>query len=177
MKTVVIYKSKTGFTRKYAEWLAQSLQADIFTLHEIDLETLTGYDNIIYGGGLYAVGINGVKFITKYLEHLSDKKIVIFATGASPVRDEVLEHVIKANIPATNLDHLRVFYLRGGFDYSKLSNLDKALMMALKFKIKMKQKLTGKLDKDELGMLSIYNKRSDFTQEKYIQSIVDFIRS
>jgi len=29
MKTVVIYKSKTGFAKKYAEWIAEELVADI----------------------------------------------------------------------------------------------------------------------------------------------------
>ncbi|GEA31640.1 flavodoxin [Clostridium beijerinckii] len=28
MKTVVIYKSKTGFTKKYAKWIAEELSAD-----------------------------------------------------------------------------------------------------------------------------------------------------
>lgn len=32
MKTVVIYNSQTGFTKRYAEWIAQSTKADCFEL-------------------------------------------------------------------------------------------------------------------------------------------------
>ena len=29
MKKIVIYESATGFTKKYAEWIAEELQAEI----------------------------------------------------------------------------------------------------------------------------------------------------
>ena len=29
MKIIVIYKSKTGFTKRYAEWIAEELKCDI----------------------------------------------------------------------------------------------------------------------------------------------------
>ena len=30
IKTLIVYTSQTGFTRKYAQWLAESTEADIF---------------------------------------------------------------------------------------------------------------------------------------------------
>lgn len=41
MKTVVIYKSKTGFTQKYAEWIAEDLSADLFEVSKVNSSTLT----------------------------------------------------------------------------------------------------------------------------------------
>ena len=35
MKTVVIYKSRTGFTKKYAEWISEELSADIFDVSKV----------------------------------------------------------------------------------------------------------------------------------------------
>ena len=32
MKTIVIYNSQTGFTKRYAEWIAQESGADCFEL-------------------------------------------------------------------------------------------------------------------------------------------------
>lgn len=60
MKTVVVYKSKSGFTKKYAEWLAEKLPADIFEASQITAEAMTAYDTVIYGAGLYAGGINEI---------------------------------------------------------------------------------------------------------------------
>ena len=97
MKAVVIYKSKTGFTKKYAEWIAEDLLADIFDVSKVTINMLTEYDTIIYGGSLHAVGINGVKLITQNIDKLKDKKIVVFATGASPSREDVINEVRDKN--------------------------------------------------------------------------------
>jgi hypothetical protein len=59
---------------------------------------LSHYDNIFFGGGLYAVGINGVKLITKNLDKLKGKKIVVFATGASPSTEAVINEVRDQNL-------------------------------------------------------------------------------
>jgi menaquinone-dependent protoporphyrinogen IX oxidase len=53
-KTIVLYESKTGFTRKYAEWIAEELDAELFPLQEarrsIDAAKLQDYDAVIFGG-------------------------------------------------------------------------------------------------------------------------------
>ncbi|MFA7069096.1 MAG: flavodoxin domain-containing protein, partial [Acidaminococcaceae bacterium] len=81
MRSVVIYSSKTGFTKKYAKWLAEDLSADIFDATKVTAEMLEGYDTIIYGGGLYALGISGVEYIKQNRGKLKNKKVVVFATG------------------------------------------------------------------------------------------------
>lgn len=140
MKTLVIYKSKTGFVKKYAEWLAEDLSAEIFEASKVNINMLTEYDAVIYGGGLYAVGINGVKFITRNLDKLIGKKVVVFASGASPFSEKVINHVTTNNFTPDQLKHLKFFYLRGGFNYNKLSAFDKVLMTLLKWKIMSKKK-------------------------------------
>lgn len=52
---------------------------------------------LYWGDGLYAVGINGVKLITQNIKKFEDKKVVVFATGASPSRENVINHVINKN--------------------------------------------------------------------------------
>ena len=139
MKTIVIYKSKTGFTRKYAEWIAEDLSADTFDISKVTINILTAYDTIIYGGSLYAVGIIGVKLITQNIDKLKDKKIVVFATGASPSREDGINEVIDKNFTQEQQKYIKFFYLRGGFNYSKLNLFDKFLMTLLKWKIKNKK--------------------------------------
>ena len=34
MKTLIVYTSQTGFTQRYAEWLAEEMKADILNLKE-----------------------------------------------------------------------------------------------------------------------------------------------
>ncbi|MBU3159195.1 flavodoxin domain-containing protein [Clostridium frigoris] len=171
MKTVVIYKSKTGFTKKYAEWIAKALLADIFDVSKVDINVVTDYDTVIYGGSLYAVGIIGVKYITQNLNKLKGKKIVVFATGASPSSEGVISEVKNKNFTLEEQKHVQFFYLRGGFDYSKIKLLDKVLMTLLKWKIKMKKELTP----EARGMLAMYDNPVDFTRKKNIDEIITYV--
>ncbi|MGK0467554.1 flavodoxin domain-containing protein [Clostridium sp.] len=173
MKIVVIYKSKTGFSKQYAEWISEELSADIFEVSTININMLTAYDTLIYGGGLYAGGINGTKYITQNLDKLKNKKNIVFATGVSPFREEVISELRDKNFTSEEQKYIKFFYLRGGFDYSKLKTFDKALMTLLKCKIKMKKKLTP----DERGMLGSYDKPVDFTRKKNIDEIITYVNS
>lgn len=175
MKTLVIYKSKTGFVRKYANWIADELSADLYEASKVTPDLFTEYDVIIYGGGLYAAGINGVTLITDNLAKLKGKKVAVFATGVAPSKDEVISEVKNKNFTFEQQQFIRLFYLRGGFDYSKLKIADKVMMTLLKRKIKRKSKES--LTADEKGMLSAYGKPVDFSREQNIQGIVTYITS
>ena len=70
MSTIVIYRSKYGSTKKYAEWIAEELGCNILEFKEAKIENLMKYDTIIYGGGLYAEVINGVYLLTKNFDKL-----------------------------------------------------------------------------------------------------------
>lgn len=173
MRTVVIYKSKTGFTKKYAEWISEALSADIFDVSKVDVNIVTAYDTVIYGGSLYAVGIIGIKYITQNIDKLKGKKVIVFATGASPSSEEVISEVREKNFSPEEQKHVQFFYLRGGFDYSKLKPFDKVLMTLLKWKIKIKKELTP----EARGMLAMYDKPVDFTRRKNIDEIITYVNS
>lgn len=175
MKTVVIYKSKTGFTKKYANWIAECLSADIIDAKKGNIDLLATYDTIIYGGGLYASGINGVKLITQNFDKIKTKKIIVFATGASPAREEVDKDVKEKNFTQAQLEKIKFYYLRGGFDYSKLNVFDKFLMSLLKWMINRKKR--EGLTQDEIGMMAIYNKPTDYTREAYIEDLITYATS
>ena len=64
-KTIVVYKTKYGSTKSYAQWIAEDLGCNFVDAKDIKIDELLQYDTIIYGGGLYAEIINGVSLITK----------------------------------------------------------------------------------------------------------------
>lgn len=173
MKTVVIYKSKTGFTKKYAEWIAEELSADIFQGSKVNADVLATYDTVVYGGGLYAGGINGIKLIKRNLDKLKDKKVIAFATGASPAKEETIREIENNNFSVEQQKHIKFFYLRGGFDYNRLNPFYKILMTLLKSKLKSKTELKP----DEKGMLEAYEEPVDFTNKKNIDEIISYVNS
>lgn len=172
MNSIVVYSSKTGFVERYAKWIAEDLSANLAQADEVGIEDLMRYDTIIYGGGLYAVGINGIKLIKNNLERLKEKNLIVFATGASPPRERIIEEVKEKNFTPDEQRYLEFFYLRGGFDYEKLGLKDRMLMKMLKKKLKMKKELTP----DEKGMLEAYEDPVDFTKKENIGDLLDYAR-
>ena len=170
-KILVVYKSETGYTKKYAEWLSHELSCDIKENKKLALEDLTPYNTIIYGGGLYAIGINGLSLIKKNLDSLKDKKLILFAVGATPPREKDLQKVWESNLTEDQRAIIHTFYCRGGFDYSKLSTKNKLLMNMMKKKLQCMKNP----DEDALGMLEAFNKPVDFTDKQNIIPIVELI--
>ena len=58
MKIAVIYASKYGSTETYARWIAEELDAGLYLVKAVSAEMLQDYDAVIYGGGLYAGGVD-----------------------------------------------------------------------------------------------------------------------
>lgn len=173
MKTLVFYSSKTGFVKKYSEWIAEELHADILPLNKVDFATIRSYDTVIYGGGLYAGGINGIVRIKKNLPKLQGKKVIVFASGASPWSEKVLNEVRDKNFTPEQQKKINFFYLRGGFDHRKLGFFDRFLMKLLKMKIMSKKKKGIPLDGDETGMLNAMENPVDFTKKENLKELID----
>jgi hypothetical protein len=131
------------------------------------------YDTIVFGGGLYHVGINGLKLLKDNLRLLENKRIAVFAVGASPVRESTVNVVKKDNFTADMLETIPFFLLRGGFNYQKCKTSDKLLMLLLKAKLKMKKNRQP----DEIGMLNTYKYPADWTNRKATAPIVAFIQN
>lgn len=168
MKTIVVYKSKYGYTKKYAQWLAESLDCSI--KENVSLADVMGYDTIIYGGGIYAGRINGAKLITKNLEKLSGKKLALFAVGSNVGRSEELEAFWKQALEENVRLNVPHFYLRGGFDYGRLGSVDRLMMNMLKKMLLKKDTLT----EDDKGLLAAYDTPFDFTDRKNLEEILKF---
>lgn len=175
LKTIIVYSSKTGYTRKYAQWLKDEIQADIVELSSATYHKLKSYDRLIYGGGLYASGINGLKKFKKLIVDLVDKRVLIYATGVCPGRDEQINEMKNVNFSDDELSYIDFFYLRGGFNFELLGFIDKTLMGMLKKKIEHKS--LEELTPDDKGMLAVYDNPTDFSKKEYLQPILEHINN
>ena len=169
-KTVVIYKSKYGSAKRYAEWIAEETKADLFDASNIKADKLTEYDTIIYGGSLYAVGILGLKLIKDNFEKLNDKKIVIFSVGASSETQAAHDAVVKNNFTDEMMAKIHFFMLRGAFDFNKLNTGDKMLMGLMKMRLKSIK--AEDMDEDQKGLLDSYDNPVDFVDRGAIEPIL-----
>ncbi|MFW6312129.1 MAG: flavodoxin domain-containing protein, partial [Nanoarchaeota archaeon] len=133
------------------------------------------YDTIIYGGGLYAVGILGFKkLIKKNYNKLRDKKLVVFSVGMASDNEETRKDIINRNFSEEMKEKIKYFHLRGRFDYEELNVMDKILMQMLKFMLKRKKE---PLTNDEKGVLKSFEHKFDWMSKKNIQPIIDEIKN
>lgn len=174
-KTVVVYKTKYGSAKQYAEWIAEEVEADIFTSSQVSVEDLAGYETIIYGGSLYAVGILGISLIKKNFDRIRDKNVIIFSVGISPDNEKALEAVRNNNFTDEMKDAVHYFHLRGAFDYNKLTFLHRMLMLVMKKMIELKK--PENRSKDEEGLLESFEHPVDFKTKEATKAITDYVKS
>ena len=169
MSTVVIYLSKTGYTKRYAEWIAEEVDADLMDANELDIQAVSAYDTIIYGGGIYPTGVNGTKLLKKIYKKNKDKKFVIFGVGLAPPRPEME----KAAQEADENDP-KMYYFRGGFDYDKLDKKDQSIIKTVE------KRITKKSDVDvtpfDKELLIAYKKPVDHTDRNSIKDLVAYVK-
>jgi menaquinone-dependent protoporphyrinogen IX oxidase len=173
MKMLVAYKSISGFTKRYAEWISDALGAGCVSLDRLEGCKIEDYDVLVFGGSLHAVGINGYAKFKSYIPRMGSDKIIIFAVGASPYKPGLEQEIKLANFKDPNEQNIPLFYLRGGFDYSKLDFANKILMRLLQWKLMLKKNKTP----DERGMLMAYSKPLDAAKQERIAPIVEYVKT
>ena len=175
MKAIVIYKTKYGSTKTYAEWIANELDCKAFDVKNINVDDLSEYDTIIYGGGLYAEIINGVTLITKNIDKLSDKKLIVYTTGITPLdcRDYYDKMVIDKNFKGTTKDKVKVFNFMGKMVLDELSFAHRTALKALK------KLMSGKQNPSEMEKLlvELCDADGDFCDKTQIAELVKFAKA
>lgn len=137
-RAIVVYKSKTGFTKKYANWIKDELSCHITPVKEFNAANMSPYDIIIFGGSLHAGKIIGLNVLKNNFPSLSGKRIIVFATGAMPPIKEEIKRVKKDN----SLDDMDFFYFQGGLNYERMDILDRILMAGLRVFLRFKRNKT-----------------------------------
>ena len=174
-RTVVIYKTKYGSAKQYAQWLAEELKADLFESSRFAPEMFKDYENIIYGGSLYAVGILGISLIKNNFDKIKDKNVIVFSVGASPADEKPMNDVKTKNFTDEMLNNIKYFHLRGAFDFTKLNWIHKFLMWMMRKMIE--RKAPEEWSEDEKGLLDSFSHPTDFKKKENLTPIIDAVIS
>ena len=173
MNAIVVYKTKYGSTKNYAEWIGEALDCKVAEAKEVTIEELEQYDAIIYGGGLYAEVINGVSLITKNIDRLKNKKIAVYTTGITPLdcRDYydklVVEKNFKNGVPAC----IQLFNFTGKMILDELSAVHRTALKTLK-KIMGSKKEPTEMEK---LLIELCDADGDFSDRSQVADLVAYI--
>jgi menaquinone-dependent protoporphyrinogen IX oxidase len=172
MSGIILYQSKYGASKKYAEWIAEETGFELAETKKADIEKVKGYDVIILGGGVYASAIAGIAFLKKNIDALKGKKMIVYCCGAAPYDDEVLAMVKNKNLK-DKLADIPCFYFQGMWDLEGMKFGDKAMC-------KLYIKMLDKKDPSEISawekpFLEARDKKCDWTKKEYIRPLIDLI--
>jgi len=175
-KTLVIYYSKYGHTKKYAQWLAEELNADICTGKNLKSNSLNNYSAIIFGSSLYAGTNKAAQLLVKHFDQIKDKKVVLFTCGMTDVSNEssitVINKALDKVITPEIKSKIKIFHVRGGVDYDHLSFLHK-IMMKMPYS-HIRKKPESERTNEEREILSTYRQKIDFSDKKMIEPIIQY---
>ncbi len=169
MKTVVIYNSQTGFTKRYAQWIAEAAGADCLELSQAKRKNLDPYDAIVFGGWACAGGIHSLGWFKGNLEKWADKKLIAFCVGGSPMESPDIEPALNWNFTEAEREKVSVFYCPGGFNYEKMPVPSKLMMKLFLKALKAKKDQT----EQEREMVKMISASYDISDRKYIAPILE----
>lgn len=131
MKTLIIYKSKYGSTKQYAEYLQKKIKnADIFPIEKFSKETLKEYDNIILGSATYMGQIQILKELVDMWENIKEKQVTLFAVGLIDPNEEGSQ-ITYNNIPDNIRGNIKYIKVPGRLNFRKLNIFEKLIAKAL----------------------------------------------
>lgn len=179
IKRAVIYQSSYGSTKKYAQWIAEELDADLMEAGQVKPSMLCAYDVIIYGGGLYAGGVNGISLLTKHFDSIKEKSLYLFTVGAADVTDRKNTDHIRGGLSRVLTPEMQkaiqIFHLRGGMDCPNMRFIHR-LMMWLMVK-SLRKKPESALENSDREMIASYGHKVDFTDRSTIAPLIEAVRA
>ena len=173
-KGIILYQSKYGATKKYADWLTELTGFECIETKKAKASDLGGYDTIVLGGGVYASGVSGLSFLKKNIKLLATKKIAVFAVGASPYDEKAIDQIRQLHFK-NGLEGVPLFYCRGAWDEDKMKFGDRTLC-------RMLQKAVAKQDPDtfepwQKALMCSVGQKCDWTDKAQLTPLLEYIKS
>lgn len=172
-QAIVVYKSSTGFTKKYAQIIADKINCATVDYRLAEAGRLAEYQFVIFGSRAFAGGIDGYKKIRELHEKHKIKRLVLFVTGATPdTEKEQIEQFWKQNLTDKELRDIPHFYMPGGLCYEKMTLVDRWMMKGAAAMLKRKM---DKTDAD-IAFEQAITRSYDISSETYAVPLLDYVK-
>ena len=176
MRTAIVYCSQTGYTQKYADWLAEDLGCEAVPYADKTRVVLSEIDLLVFCSWFHAASIKGTKWLKGVMRDYPDLRVVVLATGATPMpidtgETTMIEEAYRHSYPEAEYPDLPHFYCHGGFDYDRLGIPDK-IAMRMFFKANAK---AAETNPKAAEMLRVMKDGFDGTKCEYLESALAYI--
>lgn len=159
---VIVYQSKTGFTKRYADLLSAKMRLKVFRVKE--LSKVNKDEEIIFLGWMKVGKIQGFDKLRKY------NVKAVCGSGTARTAEPNNETVIARN----KIEGIPFFYLRGGcFPLKELRGLDKIMLSMF---VKMLKSRKNKDEKQEEAISIIIN-GFDGVKEENLEPVLEWLNA
>lgn len=159
----IIYESNTGFTRRYAEMLEESVDLPCLSRESADFRLDRG-DEVIFMGWVMGGKISGLRDTAS---RYAIKAVV--AVGVSSPSKELIAKLKKDNEVD---DSIRLFYLQGGVDHSKLKGMKKIMLLSAVKSLEKAVKKGAQLEQKDRDMFDVMKNGGDFVAEENLTELI-----
>ncbi|MBE6015659.1 MAG: flavodoxin [Lachnospiraceae bacterium] len=174
MKTLIIYTSQTGFTERYAKWLADRVSGDLINLKDARKKRddyFEDYDAIVYGGWAMAGSIVKSKWFLGKASDWKNKRLAMFCVGAGPNDIPEVEEFLQNALTKEQKNYIKLFYCQGGINYDRMGAPSRMAMKMFASSLKKKKDATEQ-DREMAEMIA---SSYDVSDVKYIEPIARFL--
>ena len=172
MKTIIIYTSKTGFTKRYSEWLVEKMNADLIDLKDAQKKGdrfFDDYEAIVYAGWCMAGSVVKVKWFLDKASTWKGKRLAIMVVGGSPNDNPDVEETLNKILNDEQRAYITAFYCQGGINYDKMKGPSKLAMKMFASALKKRK------DEKSRQVGEYISSSYDISDVKYIEPVVAYL--
>jgi menaquinone-dependent protoporphyrinogen IX oxidase len=148
MNAILVYATKLGSTRQYAEWIAKDLGISAISVRDVKRSDLERAQTIILGSAVRMAKLIMGRWITAQWPILKGKRLVLFSvSGTPPQATEKLREILTSSMGTEMIDTMTYFPLHG-----RISIEEFPLPLKLMMKMMQRSKTPPKGDASKLMM-------------------------
>ena len=169
---LIIYNSRGGSTRRYAQLLASATGGSAVPMKEVRPGQMQAADTVVFASWLMAGSLQGGGFVKRHWHILKEKRTVLAVVGLGRMLDEKLwgEYAARAFTPEMR-DSLRVFYLRGAYHPAERSILVRRLMSGVAGALEKKASPTP----DDLALARDMRQGCDYVDGDLLAALTSYL--
>jgi len=155
---VVVYESRTGFTKRYVDLLAAKAELEVYSVKE--LSRVDRNEEVIFFGWMRIGRIQGLTRLRGY------NVIAVCCTGSGQKAEPDTETVIARN----RLSGIPFFYMRGGcLPLKQIKGMDRVMLSMF---VRM---LKSRRDEEAKDAVSIIENGLDAVKEENLQPLLEWL--
>lgn len=167
MKKIVVYNSKRGSTKRYAQMLAEEIDAKAVELKKFNAKRAAA-DIIVFGSWLFANQLKGLAAFERKVKK-SSAKTIYFCCGYTPESQKFTQY-LKARNQINEL-----FYLRGKTDLSRIKGSDESIIKSVMRELTLIA--PSQLTDEENSILAAVVHNVDYVDRRKLLPIKSYIDS